>query len=147
MEMIFDIKTLPVIVIFIVSLVLPMVLSKKFRSRLSNETQLLLKFIKTTIDEDSGRIVFNSSIDSKAHPLFAAAVRFIDGILTVKGDDAIKTARKLAKEEGIMCGISSGANVYAALELANLPENKGKTIVAIICDFGERYISTELFNE
>lgn len=72
---------------------------------------------------------------------------FVDGILTVKGDDAIKTARKLAKEEGIMCGISSGANVYAALELANKPENKGKTIVAIICDFGERYISTELFNE
>ena len=72
---------------------------------------------------------------------------FLDGILTVKGDDAIKMARRLAKEEGIMCGISSGANVYAALELANLPENKGKTIVAIICDFGERYISTELFNE
>ena len=71
----------------------------------------------------------------------------LEGIITVKGDDAIKMARRLAKEEGIMCGISSGANVCAALELAKKPENKNKTIVAIICDFGERYISTELFNE
>ena len=70
----------------------------------------------------------------------------LENIITVKGDDAIKTARRLAKEEGIMCGISSGANVYAALELAKKEENKGKTIIAIICDFGERYISTELFN-
>jgi len=71
----------------------------------------------------------------------------LEGILTVKGADAIKTSRLLAKKEGIMCGISSGANVFAALELAKRPENKGKKIVAIICDFGERYISTELFDE
>lgn len=71
----------------------------------------------------------------------------LEGILTVKGDDAISLAKRLAKEEGIMCGISSGANVYAALQLAQKPENSGKTIVAIICDFGERYISTELYNE
>ena len=81
MTAVLDIKTLPVVVIFIISVVLPMVFAKKFRSKLSNETLLLLKYIKTTIDEDSGRIVFNSSIDSKAHPLFAAVVRFIDGIL------------------------------------------------------------------
>ncbi len=67
--------------------------------------------------------------------------------ITVKGDDAIKMARRLAKEEGIMCGISSGANVVAALELAKKPENSGKRIVTVICDTGERYISTELFNE
>jgi cysteine synthase A len=71
----------------------------------------------------------------------------LEGIISVKGNDAMEMARKLAKEEGIMCGISSGANVYAALELAKKEENKGKTIIAIICDFGERYISTELFNE
>ncbi len=69
----------------------------------------------------------------------------IDEVITIKGDDAILTARDLAKKEGIMCGISSGANVFAALELAKREENKGKTIVAIICDIGERYLSTELF--
>lgn len=70
----------------------------------------------------------------------------VDEILTIKGDDAISMARKLAKEEGIMCGISSGANVSAAIELSKRPENKGKLIVAIICDLGERYLSTELFS-
>ena len=63
----------------------------------------------------------------------------------VSDDDAITTARKLAAEEGIMCGISSGASVYAALQLAAKPENKGKTIVAIIPSFGERYLSTVLY--
>lgn len=71
----------------------------------------------------------------------------LEDILTVKGSDAVDMARKLAKEEGIMCGISSGANVFAALELARKSKNNGKIIVAIICDFGERYISTELFDE
>lgn len=69
----------------------------------------------------------------------------VDEVLTVKGDEAIKTAKDLAKKEGILCGISSGANLKAALELSRLPENKGKLIVAMMCDFGERYLSTELF--
>lgn len=67
----------------------------------------------------------------------------LDGVITVKGDDAIKEARDLAKTKGIMCGISSGANLYAAKELAK--QNPDKLIVTIMCDFGERYLSTELF--
>lgn len=69
----------------------------------------------------------------------------IDGIIKIQADVAIETARNLAKNEGILVGISSGAILKAALELAKKPENKGKLIVAIMCDFGERYLSTELF--
>ena len=69
----------------------------------------------------------------------------IDEIIKVKHDDAGETSRLLAKEEGILAGISSGANVWAALQVAKRPENKGKTIVTVICDTGERYLSTWLF--
>ena len=69
----------------------------------------------------------------------------IDEIITIKTNDAIETAKRLAKEEGICCGISTGANVKAAIEIANRPENKGKLIVTINCDYGERYLSTALF--
>lgn len=71
----------------------------------------------------------------------------VDDIVQVENDDAFNTARRLMKEEGILCGISSGANVWAALSLAKKPENKGKTFVTIICDTGERYLSTTLFGE
>ncbi|MFB6341341.1 cysteine synthase A [Saccharicrinis sp. FJH62] len=71
----------------------------------------------------------------------------IDEIVPVSNDNAFETARRLMKEEGIICGISSGAIVWAALSLASLPENKGKTFVAIVCDTGERYLSTSLFHE
>jgi len=71
--------------------------------------------------------------------------KIFDQIICVKNEDAIETARLLAAKEGILAGISSGANVFAALQLARKKENKGKTIVTIICDTGERYISTELF--
>jgi len=68
-----------------------------------------------------------------------------DEIITVSAADSFETARKLASLEGIFCGISSGGNVFAALQLAKRPENKGKMIVTIICDTGERYLSTPLF--
>jgi len=68
-----------------------------------------------------------------------------DEIFKVSAADSFETSRKLASLEGIFCGISAGANVYAALQIAKRPENKGKTIVTIICDTGERYLSTPLF--
>lgn len=66
----------------------------------------------------------------------------IDGIIKITADEAIETARELAKNEGILVGISSGANLKAAINLAKNPENKGKLIVVIMCDSGERYLST-----
>jgi cysteine synthase A len=71
--------------------------------------------------------------------------KLLDGTITVSDQAAFETSRRLAKEEGILCGISSGANVWAALEYARRPENAGKTIVAIIPSFGERYLNTDLF--
>lgn len=69
----------------------------------------------------------------------------IDEVIQVKHTDAGQTSRELARKEGILCGISAGANVWAALQVAARPENKGKIIVTIICDTGERYLSTWLF--
>lgn len=69
----------------------------------------------------------------------------VDEILQVTNDDAIRTSRELAAQEGLLVGISSGAAVYAATELAKRPENGGKTIVALLPDTGERYLSTLLY--
>jgi cysteine synthase A len=69
----------------------------------------------------------------------------IDEIVTVRNEDAFDVARRLAKSEGILCGISSGAAVWAAVDVAKRSESKGKTIVAIVPSTGERYISTDLF--
>lgn len=71
----------------------------------------------------------------------------LDEVIAVSANDAGDTARKLAQYEGIFGGISSGANVWAALELARLEENEGKTIVTIVADTGERYLSTWLFED
>ncbi|RZT90407.1 cysteine synthase [Azospira oryzae] len=68
-----------------------------------------------------------------------------DGVVRVKNDDAFATARRLATEEGLLVGISSGAAVWAALEIARKPENKGKLTVVVIPSFGERYLSTALY--
>ena len=68
-----------------------------------------------------------------------------DEVITVNADEAVAVARDMATKEGILAGISSGAILKAALDLAKRPENAGKTIVAITCDFGERYLSTVLF--
>jgi len=74
-------------------------------------------------------------------------VNIIDEVITVTNEDAFETARQLAKEEGILCGISSGAAVWAALHVAKRGENRGKQIVVAIPSTGERYMSTDLFRE
>jgi cysteine synthase len=68
-------------------------------------------------------------------------------VIKVSNEDAINTAKSLARSEGLLVGISAGANVYAAMQVAARPENRGKTIVTILCDTGERYLSTALFSE
>ena len=70
-----------------------------------------------------------------------------DEIIAVENEDAFKTGRAIARKEGVLIGISSGAAVYAATVLAKRPENKGKTIVALLPDTGDRYLSTPLFSE
>jgi len=71
----------------------------------------------------------------------------VDEVVTVTNDDAFAMARRIAKEEGILVGISTGANVHAAIEIAKRPENAGKLIVTIGCSTGERYLSTALAEE
>ena len=73
-------------------------------------------------------------------------VDIIDDIIQVANEDALETARQLALKEGILSGISGGANVWAAVQLSQRPENEGKVIVTFICDTGERYISTEMYS-
>lgn len=74
-------------------------------------------------------------------------MKVIDEIITVKNEQAFALSRQLARQEGILVGISSGAAAYAALQVAARPENKGKLIVVVFPDTGERYLSTVLFNE
>ncbi|MDR2138159.1 MAG: cysteine synthase A [Tannerella sp.] len=69
----------------------------------------------------------------------------VDQVITVSSDDAIRTSRELSRKEGLLVGISSGAAVFAAAELARQPENAGKTIVVLLPDTGERYLSTALY--
>lgn len=70
-----------------------------------------------------------------------------DEVLKVSHEDSVATSRILAKTEGLLVGISSGCNVYATLQIASRPENKGKTIVTMLCDTGERYLSSGLYND
>ena len=70
----------------------------------------------------------------------------VDHIISISNEEAVETALRLAREEGILCGISSGANVAAALQYAALEGNADKLIVTVVCDFGERYVQTVLFD-
>jgi len=90
------------------------------------------------------------------HMIQGIGAGFIPGILNtaiysqvikVSNEDAIATAKMLAKKEGLLVGISAGANVWATMQVASRPEFAGKTLVTILCDTGERYLSTALFNE
>ncbi|MFC1738722.1 cysteine synthase A [Planctomycetota bacterium] len=74
-------------------------------------------------------------------------VELLDEIIQVSNEDAMETARQLALKEGILSGISGGANVWAAMQVAKRKDSEGKTIVTFICDTGERYISTEMYNQ
>jgi len=107
-----------------------------------------------TVEPDTSTVL--SGGQAGPHKLQGFAAGFVPSILDTKVyaevikasyDDSIKTARRLAREEGILCGISSGANVWAALQVAARPESKGKTIVVIVADTGERYLSHPLFAE
>jgi cysteine synthase A len=73
--------------------------------------------------------------------------RFVDEIFKVKNEEAVATGRELALREGLLAGISSGAAVYAGIQIARRPENKGKQIIVVLPDTGERYLSTILFNQ
>jgi len=74
-------------------------------------------------------------------------IKIFDEVVTVSSDDAFHMAKRVAKEEGLLVGISSGANLQVAFDIASRRENRGKTIVTILCDTAERYLSTELFDE
>ena len=69
----------------------------------------------------------------------------VDEVIAVENEDAFDKARQVARTDGLLVGISSGAAIYAATELARRPENKGKNIVVLLPDTGERYLSTQLF--
>jgi len=107
-----------------------------------------------TVEPDTSPILSGGT--PGPHKLQGFAAGFVPAILDttvyseviqVTGDDAIETARRLAREEGMLVGISSGANVWAALQVAARPQNAGKMIVTIACDTGERYLSNPLFAE
>ncbi len=111
--------------------------------------------VKVVAVEPKGSPVLSEGI-SGSHKIQGIGAGFVpetlntkiyDEIITVENEDAFDTGRKIARSEGVLVGISSGAAVWAAIELAKRPENKGKVIVALLPDTGERYLSTPMFAE
>ena len=111
--------------------------------------------IKVVAVEPAGSPVLSKGI-SGAHKIQGIGAGFVpetlntkiyDEIITVENEDAFATGRKIAREEGALVGISSGAATWAGIQLAKRPENKGKTIVVLLPDTGERYLSTPMFTE
>lgn len=109
--------------------------------------------VKVVAVEPKGSPVLSEGI-SGAHKIQGIGAGFVpetlntniyDEVITVANEDAFETGRRIARSEGVLVGISSGAAVWAALQLAKRPENKGKTIVALLPDTGERYLSTPMF--
>jgi cysteine synthase A len=110
---------------------------------------------KAVAVEPSGSPVLSGG-EKGPHPIQGIGAGFIpdvlntqiyDEVIRVKGEDAFDTARRMARQEGLLVGISSGAATWAALQVARRPENQGKLVVVIIPSFGERYLSTPLFSD
>lgn len=121
----------------------------------SEALKVLNPVLYSVVVEPSGSAVLSGK-PAGAHRIQGIGPGFIPQVLntdsyneivTIDDEAAYVMARRLAKEEGILCGISSGANVLAAVKIASRPENKDKHLVVIICDTGERYLSTTLFND
>lgn len=111
--------------------------------------------IKVVAVEPAGSPVLSKGV-SGSHKIQGIGAGFVpatldtkiyDEIITVENEDAFETGRLIARTEGVLVGISSGAALWAAIELAKRPENKGKNIVALLSDTGERYLSTPMFSE
>ena len=111
--------------------------------------------VKVVAVEPAGSPVLSKGIAGK-HGIQGIGAGFVpdtldtsvyDEIVTVENEDAFATGRALAREDGLLVGISSGAAVYAATQLAKRPENRGKLIVALLPDTGDRYLSTAMFAE
>ena len=109
--------------------------------------------VKVVAVEPAGSPVLSKGI-SGSHKIQGIGAGFVpdvlntkiyDEIIPVANEDAFSTGKKIGKSEGVLVGISSGAAVWAAIELAKRPENEGKTIVALLPDTGDRYLSTALF--
>lgn len=109
--------------------------------------------VKVVAVEPKGSPVLSEGV-AGAHKIQGIGAGFVpetlnteiyDEVIAVENEDAFETGRKIARSEGVLVGISSGAAVWAAIELAKRPENKGKTIVALLPDTGERYLSTPMF--
>ena len=111
--------------------------------------------VKVVAVEPAGSPVLSKGV-SGSHKIQGIGAGFVpetldtkiyDEIITVENEDAFETGRLIARTEGVLVGISSGAALWAAIQLAKRPENKGKTIVALLPDTGERYLSTAMFAE